>query len=214
MERPTTDAGLIAELNDLLRLDHDAVQAYTLAIKELSSESHQQQIREFRSDHERHIGELIALIEESGGVALPLPHESGMFKLALQGLAGLGDDVAVLRAFRSNERQVRDKYRRRAVRQEPEDVAAMIQRAAADEERHFEWVEATLRSLGHDVGEFEDRAGRLHQRLADAMESTERGAMRAFESTRRVVRERPIVTIAGFAALVVGAGALTRRMMR
>jgi len=215
MESSTArDAGMIAELNDLLRLDHDAVQAYTLAIRELGSESHQAKLRDFRRDHENHLAELTELIREHGGIAIPLPHEAGAFKLALQGFAAIGDDVAVLKAFRANERQVRDKYARFAAKEYPENVSFVLRRAAADEERHYEWVESALRELGAEPGMIEDGLGRAHQRMADAYEATERGAMRAFERGRRAASEHPVMTIAGAAVVVVAAGELIRRAMK
>jgi len=36
-EEPVSGARLIAELNDLLRLDHDAIGAYTIAIEAVES---------------------------------------------------------------------------------------------------------------------------------------------------------------------------------
>jgi rubrerythrin len=215
MEQSTEkSAGLIAELNDLMRLDHDAVQAYTLAIRELSSESHQAKLRDFRREHENHISELSDLIRQHGGLPVQLPHEAGAFKLALQGMAGLGNDVAVLRAFRANERQVRDKYARFAAKEYPEDVSFVLRRNAADEERHYEWADTSLREMGHEPGVLEDGFGKAHQRLADAYEATERGAMRFFERGRRTASEHPAATIAGAALVVVAAGELIRRAMK
>src|SRR5215210_8514839 len=45
-----SEAALIAELNDLLQLDHDAVQAYALAISSLKDASYQNTLRRFRGD--------------------------------------------------------------------------------------------------------------------------------------------------------------------
>jgi rubrerythrin len=214
MDTTGTDTRIIAQLNDLLRLDHDAVLAYTLAIKSLKNEDFKTTLRGFRGDHERHIEELSHLIEARDGMPIPLPHESGIFKLAVQGVASLGSDVTILRTFRSNERQVRDKYERVSKELSGEDAvtADILSRAAADERRHFEWVDATLRRLGHDPGSTEEAFGRVHERAADAMEAGERLGMRGVEGARRTWRRSPALIAAGAAALVGGAALLTRAL--
>jgi rubrerythrin len=132
-----SDAALVAELNDLLMLDHDALQAYTLAIKLFENPDFKRQLEVFRADHERHIDELAHLVRSRDGVPLELPHlPSGAFKLGVQAIGVAGGDRAVLLAFKANERQVRDKYRRSARAVHPADVTSVLARAADDEARH------------------------------------------------------------------------------
>jgi rubrerythrin len=216
MNTTPADTGSVARLNDLLRLDYDAVQAYTLAIRLLEGEDYRTTLRSFRGDHERHITELTELIETQEGMPIELPHESGVFKLAVQAAAGLGGDVAVLRAFRSNERQVRDKYGRLAAELAHEDpeLADVLLNAAADERRHYDWVDRTLRRLGHEPGPVEDALGTVHHRTADAMEAGERVAMQGVEGARRAWKRTPALVAAGAAAVALGAGALLARSLR
>ena len=57
MEQMTqSDTALAAELNDLLKLDHDAVQAYTLAIRLLENEEYKRQLEVFRAVRDRMVG--------------------------------------------------------------------------------------------------------------------------------------------------------------
>ncbi|HEY0777687.1 MAG TPA: DUF2383 domain-containing protein, partial [Gemmatirosa sp.] len=144
------DSETIADLNDLLQLDRDALTVYDLAMRELERDSFRDSVRTFRRDHERHVDELTALIRKYGGLPLTMPHPSSVDKLALQAVGDLGGgDAHVLVAFRNNERQSRDKYLRAAQRTVwPADVMAVIQTAASDEERHYAWVDRTVRSLG------------------------------------------------------------------
>jgi rubrerythrin len=173
---------LLAELNDLLQLDRDAVQAYTLAEKGLKSEEYKASIRRFKGDHERHIDELERLITARGGAPTPLPHlSSSPFKLAAQGLGDLGSDTAVLLAFKSNERLSRDKYQRAANQGYPLDVQSVVEAGAEDESAHYEWVQSTLEQLGAGesttVGKAEKAFEAGHAKLADVMESGEKSAM-------------------------------------
>jgi rubrerythrin len=212
MEQITeSDAALTSELNDLLRLDHDAVQAYTLAIKLLENPDYTRQLDEFRADHRRHIDELSQLIRSRDGVPLEIPHlPSGAFKLAVQAIGAAGGDRAVLLAFKANERQVRDKYRRSARGIHPADVTSVLARAAEDEARHYEWALETLWDLGVTPDSAAGRVERAfevaHARAADAMESTEREAMRAAQGAVRTLRDDVIRNPIGSALLAVGVG--------
>ena len=184
-----SDSAMVADLNDLLQLDRDAVQAYTLAEKGLESESYRTQIAQFKRDHQRHIDELTALITARGGDPMPLPHlSSSPFKLAAQGLGDLGSDTAVLLAFKANERLSRDKYQRAAEQGYPPEVQAVVQRGAADESTHYEWVQATLERLGAGaattVGKAEQTFEAGHASLAGAMERGEKRLLQSTEAMR------------------------------
>lgn len=203
----TTDTSLIAQLNDLLQLDRDAVQGYSLAIRELENESYQETLRRFRSDHERHIDELRDVITQLGGRPARLPHASGVFKLGLQAMAGFGDDAQVLAAFRANEEQSRDRYQRMADRALPPEASAVVIAAASDEARHFQWADRTLRELGYSESDFEKAARRMHRRTAELLERGER-------ATRTALSMENAAVIAGTALAVIGAGAALSRALR
>ena len=212
MEQSTmSDAALAAELNDLLKLDHDAVQAYTLAIRQIESDEYKRQLEAFRGDHERHIDELTALVRSRGATPLELPHlPSGAFKLAVQAVGGVGGDRAVLLAFKANERQVRDKYRRAARAIHPADVTSVLARAADDEARHYSWALETLEDLGLDPSSVTARAEQAfevaHARAADVMEGAERQAMLAVQGAGRTLRDDVIRNPLSSALLAVGVG--------
>lgn len=215
----TTDTALVAELNDLLQLDHDAVEAYSLALKELDAEQYKQRVREFRGDHERHIAELTSLIRSAGGVPIQLPHiPTGAFKLAVQAVGAVGGDRAVITAFKANERQVRDKYRRAASRPHEGNVAPVLSRAADDEARHYAWALETLEELGFDPRSATGRAERAfetaHKGMADVVEGGERRVMRAAAGARQALTKTRRRKVLGAALLAVGAGVMAVRMRR
>ncbi|HEX5724338.1 MAG TPA: ferritin-like domain-containing protein [Longimicrobiaceae bacterium] len=191
MPHDQTEAQLVAELNDLIRLDHDAVGAYTLAIAKLENEEYRASLREFRGDHERHIQELSALVRARGSEPAGAPHPPppGFFKPAIQALGALGGDRAVLLAFKSNEGQVRDKYRRHADRPHPGDVEPVLRRAALDEERHYAWVEQVLEALGAGpgtvLGTLEKGLEAVHGRISDVEEALLRKVAERKEEARR-----------------------------
>lgn len=189
-EGQTGEGALVATLNDLLQLDHDAVQAYTLAMALVSDGTYHQTLAGFRDDHERHVRELSQLIRAHGGTPIQLPHlPTGPFKLAMQGLGAAAGDRGVLLAYKTNEGQVRENYRRESEKAWPPDVQPVLARAAHDEQLHYDWVEQELTRLGHGSGTVSGTAQQaveaVNRRVADAVEGLERGAMRAVEELRR-----------------------------
>lgn len=208
---------LVAELNDLLQLDHDALAAYSIAIARIGNDMLRQTLREFRRDHERHVESLTQLIREQGGVAVQMPHvPTGAFKMAAQAVGALGGDRELLLAFKANERQARDKYRRAASANLPTAVREAVERGAQDEARHYAWVLETLEDLGAGGDSALGRAERVvegaHARVADTLEGVEKGAMAAADTVRRGFATRgerkPIDTL----LLAVGAGILAAQI--
>ena len=177
---PRTGAALLAELNDLLALDHDAIEAYSLAIGRVSRAEYREALAGFRGDHQRHVEQLTELIRNRGGVPVQLPHiPTGFFKTAIQALGTLGDDRAVLLAWKTNEGQVRDKYRRYATQVLDPAVGAIVSRAADDEDRHYAWGEQTLAQFGVREGTLthtaQETVEKVHGRVADLVEGATRG---------------------------------------
>jgi ElaB/YqjD/DUF883 family membrane-anchored ribosome-binding protein len=223
--RPS-DAEIVATLNDLLQLDHDAVQAYTLAIKAVGDLLRRETLESFRGDHERHIRDLTPLIEARGGTPIQLSHvPTGAFKLAVQAVGAAGSDREVLLAFKANERQVRDKYLRRSGEEMPPDVAEVIARNAADEVKHYAWASEALEAMGAGedtrTGKAEAAFEEVHKRAADTVEGAERRAMEQAERVRsrgasvmdemeRMARESPAQAL----ALTLAAGLVLRKILR
>lgn len=176
-----TDASLIADLNDLLQLDHDAVEAYTLAIDVVRSGRYRDALVEHRADHKRHIEELAGLVRERGGLPTELPHPTAPLKLVVQALGAAPGDGTLLLAFKAVEGQARDKYQRFARNAYPADVSAIVKKAAEDESRHYQWAEGALRELGVGAGTIPHTVASaiegLHKLLADPVEAAGRKVM-------------------------------------
>lgn len=208
------DAALIADLNDLLQLDHDAVQAYTAAIDVVRSDRYREALVQHRADHKRHIEELSALIRARGGLPTELPHPTAPLKLVVQALGAAPGDNTLLLAFKAVEGQVRDKYRRFAQNSYPDDVREVVRNAADDEVRHYQWAEESLRELGAGAGTLPHTVAAavegLHKFLTDPLEAAGRKVMEqigaAVGTTRRRsggVAPSPVAAASGVADRVV-----------
>ena len=188
------DADIIADLNDLLQLDHDAVEAYTLAIDLVRDTTYREQLVAFRADHKRHIEELGALVRARGGLPTELPHPTGGLKLTVQALGALGGDTPLLLAFKAVEGQARDKYGRFARKAFPQDALDVVKKAAADEEKHYAWVEQALAERGVGRGTLPHGIAQvvegIHKLIADPAERAEREVMRAVGRVVGTTRSR------------------------
>jgi rubrerythrin len=210
------DVTQIATLNDLLQLDHDAVGAYGIAIRATTDESHRETLSEFRADHERHIEELTRLIQDRGGKPIQAPHlPTSVFKLVMQQAGALGGETALLLAFKANERQSRDKYRRAAEGSEDYEVTEVLARAADDEIRHYDWAVRALLERGVSPDSATARVEHAieigNARLTDVIEGFETGAMALFEGVRRGVKNKPLAVAVAAVGMGLLASALGRR---
>lgn len=141
---------LIDELNDLIALDHDAIDAYQAAIDRLEDATAANQLRSFMADHERHTVELGACVTQLGGQ----PARKGDLKRFLtQGkvvLGGLIGDRQILTAMRSNEDDTNRAYEQ-ALETEGlsthTQVRTLLERNLNDERRHREWIVNYLHAL-------------------------------------------------------------------
>lgn len=142
-----TEATLEDLLEDLTRLDYDAVDAYQAAIDRLENPSYRSSLANFREDHLRHIQELSDALTKMGRTP---PEGSDAKSLLTQGkvvMAGLMGDEAILRAMRTNEDDTNTAYQRAVERRDvPDDTREILMRGREDERRHCEWILATLKT--------------------------------------------------------------------
>jgi rubrerythrin len=207
-EPTAATAAVLEGLNDLLRLDHDAIAAYEIAMEKVENPDWADQIAGFMLDHERHVRQLNEVILELGGTPRNEPHLTGPFKEALQSLGALGGDRGLIVAFRANELQARRKYDRYASKANrwPPNVKLVVDGNALDEERHYRWASEVLDGLGilDASGAGEGTVTRVRQGLNRLGGSVDVEELRTGVETR--ARETPLrMVLATFAAgFVIG----------
>ena len=128
-------------LADLVRLEHDAVDAYDAAIERLVNAGWRSSLIEFRRDHLRHIEELGEALSAMGRDP---PKDGDMKSFLTQGkvvVAGLIGDTAILQAMKTNEDDTNKAYERGVQHRDASlSLRAVLQRALADERRHRGWM--------------------------------------------------------------------------
>lgn len=130
-------------LQDLIKLDHAAAEAYEAAIERLDNASYRTQLTEFKRDHERHIQELSPIVRAMGG---EVPEGGGAKEMLTEGkiaLSSLMGDEKILKAMKTNENDTNTAYERVAQKC-PIEARDIIERGLADERRHCDWILAQL----------------------------------------------------------------------
>lgn len=135
----------VGRLNELLMLDHDAVDAYQQAIDGMKSEFCRQKLREFQGDHRRHITDLTRLIESYGAKAKNRRDVKGFFIKGMTAVQSAMGDHMALKAMQTNEKLTNKKYED-ALQDSamPPEAMEVLRRNRADEARHLAWINQAL----------------------------------------------------------------------
>lgn len=211
---------LVVELNDLLRLDHDAIRAYGIARERLKGAGFRDVLERFTEDHERHLDEVTRLVRRYGGRPLELPGASaGSFQLEIEAVPAAAGDAELVLALKANARRARDAYRGLAQRAYPPEVAAVLRRAANDEAAHYVWALETLDDMSSATegrtGRVERALGAANARAVRALDATDRRIGAAADRVRRElggeigahpIRAALVALVAGLAAAAVVGG--------
>lgn len=135
----------VALLNDLVRLEFDAVHAHQSALSRLQDEAVRTQLAASLADHARHVETLQRLVSElratpAGGADARRLLAQG--KVVVRSLRG---DDGILRAMRSNEDETNEAYERALLRgQLSPEQRRVLEENLADERRHRSWITSRL----------------------------------------------------------------------
>lgn len=143
-----TETDFIDMLNNLIRLDFDAIDAYEAAVERLERRGDAEQLRAFQADHQRHTREMAAIVRDLGGKPATAGGAKSMLTSGKVLLADLIGDRAILRAMKTNEDDTNTAYER-AIRHGGMTPAAneVLQRNLSDERRHRSWIEEAINRL-------------------------------------------------------------------
>lgn len=156
---------LVDDLDALLQLDEDAVEAYKIAIDKLRDVSARGDLVEFKQDHARHIEDLSRAVLRLGGT----PTETGGTLLAdaLAAVRAASGDVAALRAMRMVERITNRTYGKVLAHRLDAETRAIVTAHRDDERQHLREIKAHLEQLDEDYQEEIDDEEQLLREDAD-----------------------------------------------
>jgi hypothetical protein len=134
---------VVARLNVLMRLDHEAIAIYKAAVLELRSPRDVERLRTALADHRRHVDDLALLVRNLSGE--PASHRD-LRQLLAGGPpprlpAGFTGERDILEAIRKNEQGCLEAYEDAASQPGiPVDVLASMERNRNDERLHLTWL--------------------------------------------------------------------------
>jgi uncharacterized protein (TIGR02284 family) len=140
----------IEVLNDLIQLDHDAVQAYKQAIEKIDDPAARMDVVAFRGDHERHIADLTQTVRMMGGEPEKAGRDlKGVLLEGLTALRAVTGTLGALRAMRMNEKLTNRAYERALEAKLPSTARDVVLRNREDERRHLAAIEGHIERLGN-----------------------------------------------------------------
>jgi uncharacterized protein (TIGR02284 family) len=137
-------AKVVDKLNDLIKLDVDAIHAYDQAISSCTMDELKRGLGGFRADHDRHVRDLSDCVRALGGQPDVRRDLKGFFISGFTAIVSQGDHSSLL-AMQTNE-EVTNSYYRRALELEnlSPDIRSLLERNYADEQRHLSWIKDQL----------------------------------------------------------------------
>lgn len=140
------ERGLVQELQNLIALEYDAIEAYKSALARLDNHQYRDKLREFKGDHEGHVKSLSTFLKKNNE-DFPTGPDAGSYltkgKVILANLIG---DMTILKAMKSNEQETNGAYEDIVQRRHlPDEIKNILSQGLADERRHYAWFEATLK---------------------------------------------------------------------
>lgn len=137
---------LSARLEHLVRIDLDAVRAYTQAIGNVADAQLRDMLTGFRADHLRHIDDLSEHLTRRGRHVPQQPHMTGVALAGFTGIAAGISPLGAMMVLQSDEIVTNQAYQMALhVKDLPEDIAHLLRANLADEHRHLAAIRGWLR---------------------------------------------------------------------
>ena len=134
----------IESLQDLVRLDTDAILAYDQAIAACEHDFIADQLREFRADHGHHVRDLSEELRKLGEEPDVRTDAKGFIIEKFTAITSRGTRSALI-AMLANENLTAGIYSAAVeIEDLPDSAKAVIQQNYADEERHQSWISNAL----------------------------------------------------------------------
>jgi uncharacterized protein (TIGR02284 family) len=136
---------VVALLNRLIQLDHDAIATYRAAINHVTKDEDRSQLGWILGNHRRHADELTFVVRNLGGDPASHGDLRQAWRRGRVSLGALSGEHDVLEALRGSEADAVAAYADAASQPGiPMDVRSVLERQLADERRHHAWLSERL----------------------------------------------------------------------
>jgi hypothetical protein len=148
-----SDADVLIALGEL---DAEAAMAYRIVAASIEDQVIRSKLEEFADDHLKHVETINRLLSDGDipEIATELDEGSSAMTMLATAVAGMGDRAALLTLI-GNEQLTNSAYPMAMDLPFEEDIAQVLARHTADEQRHLQWLiqqEAKVRETGAEVG--------------------------------------------------------------
>jgi len=144
----TSNRETITCLNELIRLDADAVELYQSAIDRVDDAAVKADLLAFQRDHNTHISDLTRVVSDLGGEPEPAKQDlKGKALELVTAMRSMTGTEGALKAMRTNEKLTNKTYDDAAAKELPPLARALITRNRSDERRHLAAIERHLERI-------------------------------------------------------------------
>ena len=129
----------------LIRSEYDLIGAYQAAIDRVELEGNPLALRNFLTDHERHVRELSVAVLDMGFEPPAAGDYQGLLTKGKVLVSGVFGDRAVLKAMKSTEERLNEQYDLAATRTDLSPALHdIILRHLSDVQRHWAWYDERI----------------------------------------------------------------------
>lgn len=144
---------MVKKINSLVQLDIDAIHAYQQAIEKIDVDSVKTQLKQFESDHQRHVSELSQVVRRLGGQPPEFQRDfKGFLIQGFTAMRSVTGTEGALKAMKTNENITNRNYDDALSWDLPNDVKDVIRRNREDERRHLQYIEQAISGRFWETG--------------------------------------------------------------
>lgn len=137
---------IAAKLKSICQLDIDAVHAYVKSRDNIEHANIKSTIGSFEDDHRRHVKDLSDMIRNYGGEPPEFSKDfKGFLLQAFASIRGVTGTEGALKALKTGENMTNKSYKDAVSQDFPPLVTALLRRNYDDEQRHFSYIDQTLK---------------------------------------------------------------------
>jgi uncharacterized protein (TIGR02284 family) len=132
---------IITKLSSLMKIDIDAISTYKKVIEKIPESDIKDHLMKFKSDHQRHVDSLKAVIRDLGGTPPSLDVDvKGIFLTGAVMLEQLFNAENALRVLKSGEEVINKTYDESVTKDLPVEIRSILDIHNRDELEHLRYI--------------------------------------------------------------------------
>jgi competence ComEA-like helix-hairpin-helix protein len=150
--KPAAELDEVEVLTTLAQLDLEAALAYDACAEAVELAGLRSHLVRFRDDHFRHVDAINRVLEKRGGKAVERESSGQLLRRIARVASALGSHAGLI-ALLTNEELTNEAYDMASELEWDSGIEQMLERHAADEKLHFEWLSSQMDELEDEDSE-------------------------------------------------------------